>query len=141
SLFDWLTRLSLRFRWITLAFVVLVMVSGTIAGSQLKQELLPPIEFPQTFILATVSGMSSEQVLTVVTSRIEEAVSDVPDVVNISSTTNGAFGTFIIAANDFGLNQERLRNQIKTAIDTVWFPQRAVKPADGQNPEQFATTL
>src|SRR5688572_16442280 len=141
SLFDRLTRLSLRFRWITLAGVVIVMVAGTIAGAQLKQELLPPIEFPQTFILASASGMNSEQVLTVVTSRVEEAVASVPEVVNVTSTTNGAFGAFIIAANDFGLNQERLRTKIKAAIDTVWFPQRAIKAPDGQDPKQFATSL
>src|SRR5690242_17896802 len=125
SFFDRLTRLSLRFRLITLIGVVIVMIAGTVAGPQLKQALLPPIEFPQTFILASASGMSSEQVLKVVTSRLESAINEVPEVVNISSTTNGAFGAFIIAANDFGFNQTRLRNKIKAAMDTVWFPQRA----------------
>ncbi|MCU0514851.1 MAG: efflux RND transporter permease subunit, partial [Anaerolineae bacterium] len=140
AFFNWLTEISLRFRWITLLSIVVIMVAGGIAGTRLQQELLPPVEFPQTFILATVSGMTSEQTLNVVTARLEEAIASVPEIVNISSTTNGAFGAFIVAANDFGLNQQRLQNQIKAAIDTVWFPQRSIQP-NGQDPKMFAATL
>lgn len=139
-LFDAITRLSLRFRAITLALVVVILVTGTIAGAQLKQELLPPIEFPQTFILATASGMSSDQVLNVVTTRLEEAIQTVPEVVNINSTTTGGIA-FIIAANDFGLNQQRLRSKIQGAIDTVWFPQRIIQATDGTTPDAFAAKL
>jgi len=138
--FDAITRLSLRFRAVTLAAVAVILVTGTIAGAQLKQELLPPIEFPQTFILATASGMTSDQVLNVVTVRLEEAIQTVPEVVNVSSTTTGGIA-FVIAANDFGLNQGRLRNTIQGAIDTVWFPQRIIKPSEGQAAETFAATL
>src|SRR5687768_6259399 len=115
--FDAITRLSLRYRAVTLALVIVTLVTGTIAGAQLKQELLPPIEFPQTFILATASGMSSDQVLNVVTTRLEEAIQTIPEVVNVNSTTTGGIA-FIIAANDFGLNQQRLRAKIQGAIDT-----------------------
>ncbi len=139
--FDALTRLSIRYRAVTLAIVVVTLITGRIAGAQLKQELLPPIEFPQTFIVATVSGMSSDQVLNIVTTRVENAIKTVPEVVNVNSTTTGAFGAFITAANDFGLNQTRLRNKIQAAIDAVWFPQRVIHPADGQDPKAFASTL
>lgn len=141
SFFDLVTRLSLRFRWLTLALVVFVMVVGTVAGLELNQELLPPIEFPQTFILANAGGMTGEQVLTVVTARLEAELAKIPEIVDISSTTNGAFGAFIIAANDFGLNQERLRQQIQAALDNVWFPQRSIRPAEGQDGREFAKSL
>ncbi len=141
AFFDLVTRLSMRFRWLTLALVVLVMVVGTVAGLELQQELLPPIEFPQTFILANAGGMTGEQVLTVVTARLEAELATIPEIVDISSTTNGAFGAFIVAANDFGLNQEKLRQRIQTALDKVWFPQRAILPADGQDGREFAQSL
>ena len=56
SLFSQLTTLALRFRAITLALVVLVSIAGIIAVTQLKQELIPSVEFPQTIILARSVG-------------------------------------------------------------------------------------
>ena len=139
--FDALTRLSLRFRAVTIAIVLLVIALGISAGSQLKQELLPPVEFPQTIILAQASGMTSEQVLTVLTSRIEEAVQEIPEIVNVDSQTTGAFGAFITASNDFGLNQQRLQTEIRAALDVVWLPSREIAAPDGEAPDVFASRL
>src|SRR3954468_16138728 len=77
SFFSGLTTLALRFRAITLALVVLVSVAGIIAVTQLKQELIPSVEFPQTIILAEASGMTSDQVLDVLTKRMEAALHNV----------------------------------------------------------------
>jgi len=141
SFFRLITRLSLRFRLITLALVVVVSVLGVIAVTQLKQELLPSVSFPQTVILTQVSGMSSDQVLNAVTKRLEAAVDTVEPIVNIESTTTGAFGSVIIARNDFGLNQGKIEAQIQAALDNVWLPLRRITPAEGENGEQFSATL
>lgn len=141
SLFNAVTSLSLRFRLITLALVVVVSGLGIVAITQLKQELLPPIEFPSTFILAQVSGMTSEQALRVMTERIEAELQEIPDIVNIESTTTGAIGSFITASNDFGLNQERLRGEVQKALDRVWLPQRVITPEGDEAAEAFAARL
>lgn len=141
AFFTALTRLSLRYRAVTLALVAIVSVLGLIAVTQLKQELLPSIEFPQTVILSQVSGMTSEQVLKVITERIETALKDVSAVVNTESTTTGAFGSVVIARNNFGVNSTRLRSEIETALDNIWLPQRRIQPADGQNAQEFAVGL
>ncbi len=139
--FNLITSLSLRFRWLTLALVVVFMGLGVQAASSLNQELLPPIEFPQTIVLGQVSGMTSDQVLTVVTERLEAEISQVEDVINLESTSSGTFGTLLTAANDFGLNQTKLQGEIRDAIDRVWFPGRRIEPTEGQNVEDFAATL
>lgn len=138
SFFNAVTHASLRFRAVTLTLVVVVLSLGVVAGSQLKQELLPPIEFPQTFILAQVSGMTSDQVLNVVTRRLEAEITTVPEIVNLESTTTSAIGAVMIAANDFGLNQARLRDDIQTAIDRVWFPSRVFRAPEGVDGAAFA---
>jgi multidrug efflux pump subunit AcrB len=138
SFFHAVTHVSLRFRAVTLTLVVVVLSLGAVAGSQLKQELLPPIEFPQTFILAQVSGMTSDQVLNVITRRLEAEIMTVPEIVNLESTTTSAIGAVMIAANDFGLNQARLRDDIQTAIDRVWFPSREFRAPDGVDGATFA---
>ena len=141
SLFSGLTTLALRFRAITLALVVLVSVAGIVAVTQLKQELIPSVEFPQTIILAEASGMTSDQVLDVLTKRLESALHNVSEIVNIESTTTGAFGSVITARNDFGVNQERLRTKIQTALDQVWLPTRQIAPPSGTDAQTFAHKL
>ncbi len=141
SFFSLLTRLSLRFRAITLILVAAASLLGVVAITQLKQELIPPVEFPQTIILAQVSGLTSEQVLTMMTTRLETELSQIEAIVNVESTTTGAFGSIITASNEFGLNQDRLRADIQYAVDQVWLPLRRLQPADGQDSQAFADTL
>ncbi|NWG15660.1 MAG: efflux RND transporter permease subunit [Chloroflexi bacterium] len=141
SLFSLFTRLSLRFYIVTLVLVIIFVALGVVAVTQLQQELLPPIEFPQTVILTQASGMSSEEVLSVLTQRLEDALKNVEQIVNLESTTTGAFGSVIIARNDFGLDQERLRANIQSALDSVWLPQRRIQPPADRDPQQFATAL
>ncbi|MBK9055621.1 MAG: efflux RND transporter permease subunit [Chloroflexi bacterium] len=56
KLFDAITRLALRFRWVTIGVALVIMVAGGLALSDLNQELLPRIEFPQTIIIAQWGG-------------------------------------------------------------------------------------
>lgn len=141
AFFNALTTLSLKFRAVTLLLVVVVLIFGGVAVTQLNQELLPPIEFPQTIILAQVSGMSSEQVLNVVTTRLEDALGGIEAIANLETTTTGAFGAVIIARNEFGVNQDRLLDEIRTVIDSVWLPLRRIAPPEGEAGEVFAVRL
>lgn len=141
SVFSRLTALSLRFRAVTLALVILLSIAGVYAVTQLKQELIPSVEFPQTIILAQATGMTSDQVMNVLTSRIEQALGSVEQVVNLESSTTGTFGAVITARNNFGVNPTRLRSAIQAAIDTVWLPARRITAPEGENPTAFAERL
>ncbi len=141
AFFNVLTTLSLRFRVVTISLTVVLMILGVVAVTELNQELLPPIDVPQTIILAQVSGLTGDEVLTVVTERLEASVNNVEDVINIESTTTGAFGSVLIAFNDFGLDQERLRAELQSAVDEVWFPLRRISPPADSNAREFATSL
>ncbi len=142
SLFGAITALSLRLRWLTLTLAALVSVAGLIAITQLRQELIPSVEFPQTIILAQASGLTSEQVMTVLTRRIEQALDEqVPEIVNLESTTTGAFGAVVTARNDFGQNQDAILRDVQAALNTVWLPSRAITAPDGEAPAAFAARL
>ena len=125
--FNMITSLALRFRALTLALVGLLLVLGIVSATSLNQELLPPVEFPQTIVLAQTNGMTSEQVLEVLTKRLEAELATVPDVVNLESTTTGSFGAVITVYNDFGLDPEPLRENLREAINEVWLPQRRIE--------------
>lgn len=141
AVFSGLASLSLRFRAVTLALMVLVSTAGLVAVTQLQQELIPSVAFPQTIILAQASGMTGEQVLTVLTEPIETALSSIPEIVNVESQTTAAFGTVITARNDFGQNQERLRARIQSAIDALPLPLRRIAPPAGEDSAAFAARL
>lgn len=141
SLFSGITGLSVRYRAVTIVLSILISIAGVVAITQLRQELIPAVEFPQTIILSQVSGLSSDEVLTVLTERIEQALDGIPEVVNYESTTTGAFGAIVTARNDFGLNQERVRGDIQAALDGVWLPVRRIQAAEGENPQAFAQRL
>ncbi len=105
-IFDRITRLSIRFRWIVIALALLVLGGGIYAMLTLNLEMLPNIEFPQTVVVAQWSDAeSADHFLDEITIPLEEALSDVEGVVNLESTTSRNFA-FIIARNEFGLNKD-----------------------------------
>ena len=64
SFFDTITRLSLRFRWITILLTAVILGLGIYAATTLNLELLPRVEFPQTIVIAQWSeGESSADLL------------------------------------------------------------------------------
>ncbi|CAG1008717.1 Swarming motility protein SwrC [Anaerolineae bacterium] len=120
NFFAAVTRLSLRFKWVTIALTVLFLVLGVVAALQLNQELLPNIEFPQTFIVTLRPGASSEDLRDLVTIPLEDALATIPNVIpaGLESTTVSPVA-FITVRNDYVPNQETIRTAIQTAIDKV----------------------
>ncbi|GMR09432.1 MAG: hypothetical protein BMS9Abin28_0250 [Anaerolineae bacterium] len=127
SLVGRLTRASLRFKWVVIALATLMMVGGVFAVTQFKQELIPAVEFPQTVVLAFNSGMAAEDMLDQVTKPIEEAVADIEGVVNVESTTASGISA-VIVRNEFGIDQDLLRDEIQVALDGVDLPSEMEAP-------------
>ena len=125
--FALITRGSLRFRWITIILTVVVLAAGVYAVTQLKQELLPTIEFPRTVILGLNSGVEAEQMLEDVTQPLEDAVSDIDGVVNVESTTSNGVAV-LIARNEFGLDQDEIKEEIMDAVDGINYPEGMETP-------------
>ncbi|MCA9954683.1 MAG: efflux RND transporter permease subunit, partial [Anaerolineales bacterium] len=122
NLFDWITRLSLRFRWITIALTAVILGLGVYSATQLNLELLPSVEFPQTIVIAQwPDGESSNDVLNQITIPLEEKLSVVDGVVNVESTTNKGYAV-VIVRYDFGLDQDRLLADVETAVADAGLP-------------------
>jgi multidrug efflux pump subunit AcrB len=121
SLIDRLTRASLRFKWVTLGLALLALVAGFLALTQLKQELIPSIDFPANIVLALNQGAKAEAMRDQVTIPIENAVQQIEGVVNVQSTTTDGV-TFVTIMSEFGLDQEALRTEIRDAIEGLTYP-------------------
>jgi HAE1 family hydrophobic/amphiphilic exporter-1 len=121
-LFNRITQLSIRFRWIVIAISLLIIGGGIYAMLTLNLEMLPNIDFPQTVVVAQWSDAeSADQFLEEITIPLEEALADVDGVVNLESTTSRNFA-FIIARNEFGLNKDQIVEDINSAVESTPLP-------------------
>ncbi|MGH2620907.1 MAG: efflux RND transporter permease subunit [Anaerolineales bacterium] len=121
SLIARLTRASLRFKWMVIALAIGVLPAGVIALRQLDLELIPPLEFPQTVILAFNQGSPVTEMLDRVTRPIEAATRSLEGVVNVESTTSAGFSV-VVVRNEFGIDQAALRDKLQAALDRVSLP-------------------
>ncbi len=128
SIFDKVTRLSIRFRWVTIAVTVLVMVFGVLAMLQLNLEMTPRVEFPQTVVVAQwPDAESPEALLEAVTKPLEAKLGEVEGVVNVESTTSSGFA-LVIVRNDFGMNQDLVVADIEAAVAATDLPDTMETP-------------
>ena len=138
--FNFITVLSLRFRWLVILLSALVMVLGVQSWSQMNQELLPPVEFPSSFVIAFAGGLNSTQISNLYTIPLENEIAEIDDILNIETTTSPGL-VFLNLANEFGVNRSELNEQINDAINRVWLPSRHLRPSSGENGTEFAARL
>jgi hypothetical protein len=141
SLFDTLTRLSIRFRWITIILTVALMALGVYAALGLNIELLPPIDIPSTFVLARSHGSTDgDMMLQAYTIPIEKGAAGIDGVVNRESTTSNGFA-FLEIRNEFGLDQGRIRDDLRGVLTGLDLPLRTITPPDSSSPGQMIEAL
>lgn len=120
SIFAAITRVSLRFWVVTLVITALFLGAGVYAASQMNQELLPDLTFPQTFVITQRPGASSEDLLNLITIPLENEVISIGGVIPEGlETTTVSPVSVVIVRNNYGENQERLREQLEEAVKRV----------------------
>jgi HAE1 family hydrophobic/amphiphilic exporter-1 len=127
KLFDKITRVSLKLRWITILLAVAALILGGIALTQLNQELLPPIEFPAMVAVTFWQGATADEVLNQVTVPLENAVQDVEGVVNVESNTGQGFSA-ISLRTAFGQDRQALEQNVTAAMSRVSLPEGVDPP-------------
>ncbi|MBN1139753.1 MAG: efflux RND transporter permease subunit, partial [Anaerolineae bacterium] len=127
TIIDRLTRASLRFKWVTLGLALLALVAGVLALTQLKQELIPSIDFPANIVLALNQGAKAEAMRDRVTIPLEKAVQQIKGVVNVQSMTSDGVA-YLVIMSEFGLDQEALRAQVRNAIEGIAYPAGMATP-------------
>ncbi len=125
KVFDKITRLSIRFRWITITLAFIFMAVGIYAATQLNLEMTPRVEFPQTIVIVQWPGAEdADDFLNQVTVPLENNLQALENVVNIESRTQPGMA-FIIVRNEFGQDQEAMIELIETAVADTTLPDAA----------------
>ncbi|QEV98809.1 efflux RND transporter permease subunit [Microbacterium caowuchunii] len=113
-----LAVLSLKNRALIALVTIVAAVFGSLALVNLKQELIPSIEFPQLSILSTYPGASPEVVANDVSVPIENAIQGVAGLesTTATSTTNASI---VQASFTYGTNLATAEQKISLAINRI----------------------
>ncbi|SFV21154.1 efflux RND transporter permease subunit [Micrococcus terreus] len=124
-----LARFSLANRALIALITVFTAVFGVLLAGQLKQELIPSLEFPVVSVTTTMPGATPEVVDRQVGEPLETALQAVEHLE--SSTSTSATGLNTIALRfDYGTDLNRARSQVDRAVSNV----------SGQLPEDTQTS-
>lgn len=123
-----LARFSLANRALIALITVFTAVFGVLLAGQLKQELIPSLEFPVVSVTTTMPGATPEVVDRQVGEPLETALQAVEHLE--SSTSTSATGLNTIALRfEYGTDLNRARSQVDRAVSNV----------SGQLPEDTQT--
>ncbi|MFY9398655.1 MAG: efflux RND transporter permease subunit [Desulfomonilia bacterium] len=82
-----LPELSVRRRVTITMLILIITLFGVVSFSDLGLDLLPELEFPYVSVVTTYEGVGSEEIETLITKPIEEAVSTVEGIKEVHSVT------------------------------------------------------
>jgi len=113
-----LARLSLANRGLVALIAVIITGFGAFALPSLKQQLLPSIEFPAAFIVATYPGAAPEVVEAQVTEPIEDSIQGIAGLTEVTSTSREG-ATTVQVQYEFGTDLNGAVNKMQTALSRI----------------------
>ncbi|MBC9943523.1 efflux RND transporter permease subunit [Leucobacter sp. cx-328] len=113
-----LTRASLKNRLLVGLITLAVAVMGLVSMTSLKQELMPSMQVPAAYVMADSKGLAPEEMSQAVTEPLEQAISAVPGVSKVTSTTSSG-STSISAEWSFKDGDDETLRAIRGAVDAV----------------------
>ncbi|MGW0546320.1 efflux RND transporter permease subunit [Streptomyces altiplanensis] len=122
---SWLSRFSLAQRALIGLMSIIAIVFGAIAIPQLKQQLLPTIEFPMVSVLAPYQGASPDVVEKQVVEPLENTIKAVDGITGVTSTASEG-NAVIMAQFDYDNDTKQLVADVQQAVNRS----RAQLPAD-----------
>ncbi|MGF1987186.1 MAG: efflux RND transporter permease subunit [Nostoc sp. ZfuVER08] len=119
-----ISKLAIKFSWLTVSFWIAVTVAGILAFSSLKYALFPDITFPVVVVNATAPLTAAVDTETKLTKPIEERLRPLEGLENIRSSTYPG-QTAVALSFAVGTNLETSTKEVETALKQVTLPQGA----------------
>ena len=107
----------------------LLVVAGIVSTFSLPVELLPSLKYPRLVILTSFGNASSEEVESLLTRPVEEAVGTVTGLRSISSTSSEGTSSVVLRFN-WGSNMSLAAAEVREKLDLIAdeFPREAKLP-------------
>ncbi len=111
-----LSSLSVRRRITFMMIFIFIIGVGFFGLSQLGIDLFPKLEFPMVIVASTMQGAGPEEMENLVTRYLEQAVSRVENVKEVSSTSSNG-SSVIMAEFQWGHSLEEAETDIRRQLD------------------------
>lgn len=117
----------------TTMLILLIVIIGLVAFTNLNIDLYPDITFPGAAIVTTYEGVGSEEIENLITRPIESSISTGEGVKNISSTSSMGQSTVVTEFN-WGTDMDFAVQNLREQTDLI---SSAVLPDDASSPLIF----
>jgi multidrug efflux pump subunit AcrB len=116
-----ISRLALKYKWLTVNFWVVVAVAGILAFTSLKYELFPNVTFPVVIVNAKASIVSLLDTETHLTKPLERSLQSLSGLDDLSSTIYQG-QTTVTAFFFTEISLEEAKKRVETAVKGVALP-------------------
>jgi HAE1 family hydrophobic/amphiphilic exporter-1 len=113
-----LTQLAVAKRSVTVLITLGLLLAGIFSWSQLKQELLPDIQFPLVVVITPSPGASAQDVSTQVTQPVERSLGSVARLTHINSSSVNSL-SIVVASFSYGTNIKETMATIDTNVKAI----------------------
>jgi HAE1 family hydrophobic/amphiphilic exporter-1 len=124
-----ITRVAVKRPIATTMVFLIIIVLGIMGFRFLAVDLLPPIEYPMLSIWTIYPNVGPEEIETIITDRVENAIASVPNIEEVrSSSEEGRSRVTLEFAQ--GTNIDEAANDVRAALDRVRddFPPEVEQP-------------
>lgn len=113
-----LAKFSVKKPFTVVVGVVLILILGFVSFTEMTTDLLPSIDLPYAIVMTSYPGASPEEVETVVTKPVEQAMATISNVENISSTSSENISLVILEFQD-DTNMDAITIDIRESLDMI----------------------
>jgi multidrug efflux pump subunit AcrB len=117
-----ISRLALKYKWLTVNFWVAVAVAGILAFASLKYELFPNVTFPVVIVNAKASIATLSDTETQLTKTLERSLQSLSGLDDLSSTIYKG-QTTVTAFFSTGTSLEKAKQRVEKAVKGFIVPQ------------------
>ncbi|MTT30780.1 MMPL family transporter [Terrilactibacillus sp. BCM23-1] len=106
---------------------IIVVVAGLYSGSKMKMETMPNMSFPVLTITTMYPGGTPTDINDKITTPIEQRISHLSGVENVSSTTNANVSSIQVEYN-YDKDMDKAVTEVKEAVDKIDLPDNVETP-------------
>jgi len=113
-----ITQLSVKRPIATTMVFLIIIVLGIMGFRFLPVDLLPPIEYPMLSISTSYPNVGPEEIETIITDRVENAIASVPNIEEIRSRSSEGYSRVSLEFTQ-GTNIDEAANDVRAALDRI----------------------
>ena len=113
-----LSKFSVKKPMTVFVCVVIIIVLGVVSFLKMTPDLLPNMDFPYAMIMTTYGGQTPETVEATVAKPLEQSISTIDGVKDITSNSAENYSVLIIEFED-GTNMDTATVDLRSSLDTI----------------------